>query len=294
MSGGPARIRFVASGADFRLLEPTKLPLLDGGLAIQTLAVQAFGAPEMSLRFEAQLEPISMPLLSRAFGWPEFAGTLAGRIPRVTLENKVLSFGGDLDAAVFGGRVVVNGLQLRDPLGAYPRLKANASMKNLDLEAVTGTFSFGTITGRLDGDIRNLELFRWAPVRFDARFRTPDKDDSKHLISQRAVKNLSSIGGGGGGGGVAAALSSGFLRFFENFHYDRLGLSCKLENEVCLMDGVEPSPNGGYYIVKGSGIPRIDIIGNAHRVNWQRLVGQLQAIEHSGGPQIGAGKPPGQ
>jgi hypothetical protein len=284
MRGGAARLHFVAAGANFRLLEPTLLPIFDGGLAINTLAVREFGSPDMSLRFDARLEPISMGLLSKAFGWPTFGGTIEGRIPNVTLAERVLSFGGDLEANVFGGRVVVGGMRLRDPLGTYPRLSADITMRNLDLEAVTGTFSFGTITGRLDADVRGLELFRWRPTRFDARLYTPRSDDSRHQISQRAVSNLSNIGGGGG---VAAALQGGVLRFFQNFGYSRLGLSCRLENEVCFMNGVEPVGKGdAYYIVKGSGIPRIDIIGNAHRVNWNRLVAQLQAMQRSGGPVV--------
>jgi hypothetical protein len=284
VAGGAARIRFVASGADFRVLEPTTLPILDGGLAINTLAVRNFGTPQLALRFDAELKPISMRLLSEAFGWPTFGGNIAGRIPNVTLEQRVLSFGGDLEAHIFDGRVVVNGLRLRDPLGTYPRLSANITMRNLDLEAVTGTFAVGSITGRLDADVRNLELFRWQPIGFDARLYTPRDDDSKHLISQRAVNNLSNIGGGGGG--VAAALQGGVLRFFDNFRYSKLGLSCRLENETCHMDGVEPATGTSYYIVKGSGVPRIDIIGNAHRVNWNRLVGQLKAMQEAGGPVV--------
>ena len=284
LAGGAASLRFAASGADFRLLEPALLPIFDGGLAINTLAVRNFGTPDLALRFDAELEPISMRLLSEAFGWPTFAGAIEGRIPNVTLEERVLSFGGDLEARIFDGHVVVSGMKLRDPLGTYPRLSANITMRNLDLQAVTGTFSFGTITGRLDADVRNLELFRWQPIRFDARMYTPPKDKSRHRISQRAVNNLSNIGGGGGG--VAAALQGGVMRFFDNFGYARLGLSCRLENEVCYMDGVEPAAGGAYYIVKGSGIPRIDIIGNAHRVNWNRLVGQLKAIQGTGGPVV--------
>jgi hypothetical protein len=286
ISGGPANLRFAAWGSNFRVLEPSDLPIFDGGLSIRTLDVREVGKPSMALRFEADLRPISMAKLSTAFGWPEFAGTLSGRIPQVSLDNNVLSVGGDLEAQAFGGNIVVNGLQLRDPLGKYPRLSANARLRNLDLEAVTGTFEFGTITGRLDGDVRNLELFRWAPVRFDARLHTPRNDRSRRIISQRAVNNLSNIGGGGGG--VTAALSSGFLRFFQNFRYERIGLSCRLEREVCYMDGVEPAGTPlRYYIVKGAGIPRIDIIGNAHLVSWGHLVSQLQAIQSGGGPRVG-------
>ena len=78
------------------------------------------------------------------------------------------------------------------------------------------------ITGRLSGRIVDLETFGWMPEAFDAFLYTPPDDDSKHRISQRAVTNLSSIGGGSGGG-VAAALQGGFLKFFDDFRYDRLG-----------------------------------------------------------------------
>ena len=51
------------------------------------------------------------------------------------------------------------------------------------------------------------------------------------------------------------------------------------------MDGVEPAGHG-YYIVRGSGLPRIDVIGSQRRVAWSRLVKQLQAIATSGGPVV--------
>lgn len=284
LSGGGAQLDFVAAGKDFRLLQPTLLPVLDGGLFIQALRVRNAGEQDMALRFEGELRPISMPLLCRAFGWPEFAGSLSGRIPEVQYDEGALSVGGTLEASAFGGQLKIAGLEMRDPLGRFPRLKADVVLRGLDLETVTGTFSFGTITGKLDGEILGLELFRWAPVRMDARLYTPADDDSRHLISQRAVKNLSSIGGGGGS--VAAALQSGFLRFFENFRYRRLGLSCRLENEVCHMDGVGRAKNGAYYIVQGSGLPRIDVVGHSRRTDWPQLVEQLKAIEESGGPVV--------
>jgi hypothetical protein len=114
----------------------------------------------------------------------------------------------------------------------------------------------------------------WRPVAFDAEFATPEDDDSRHRISQRAVDNISSIGGGGVGG----AMSRSFLRFFEDFPYDRLGIRCRLENGICDMGGVAPAKNG-YYLVKGRLIPpRLDVIGYADRVNWDTLIAQIMAV----------------
>ena len=276
---GAVELPFATTGRHFRLLEPKLLPIFDGGLAIRTLRVRHAGTEQMYVRFDALIEPISVAPLARAFGWPEFQGTLAGSIPDLQFAKGVVTTGGNLEATVFDGRVVVRELQLTDPLGKYPRLHASIDVENLDLTLLTNTFSFGMITGRLSGSMEDLETFDWMPVAFDAKFGTPPGDRSKHRISQRAVTNLSSIGGGSGGG-VAAALQGGLLRFFDDFGYDRLGLTCRLANDVCVMGGVQPAANG-YYIVKGKGLPRIDVIGSQTRVAWTRLVRQLATITDS-------------
>jgi hypothetical protein len=280
-SGGKAAIDFALGGRNFRMLKPTRLPVFDGGVAVAAFELGDIGLPEMSVLFDATIEPISMRRICQALGWPEFSGTLAGRVPRLTFKNKILSFDGDLDARVFDGRVTVSKLRLEDPLGVWPRLSGEIEVDNLDLQAVTGTFSFGEITGRLSGYVHGLELFAWQPTAFDAVLATPPNDRSEHRISQRAISNISAIGGGGS----TRALSSGVLKFFENFRYERLGLACKLADEVCLMRGIGPARNG-YYIVRGRGLPRIDVVGNAGRIIWPQLVANLKAATKAGAPEV--------
>jgi hypothetical protein len=276
---GAAVLPFAAAGRHFRLLSPVTLPVFDGALAIDTLRVRHAGTDDMYVRFDAAIRPIDVALLSRAFGWPEFQGTLEGSIPGLQLRQGVVTLDGALEARVFDGRVAVSELRLQDPLGKYPRLFANIGIDNLDLDLVTRTFEFGGMTGRLSGYISDLETFDWMPEAFDAFLFTPPDDRSRRRISQRAITNLSSIGGGSGGT-VAAVLQGGFLRFFDDFGYDRVGLSCRLANDVCVMGGVLPAP-GGYYIVKGKGLPRIDVIGSQTRVAWTTLVRQLGAMMES-------------
>ncbi|MFO1457177.1 MAG: hypothetical protein U1F18_13135 [Steroidobacteraceae bacterium] len=281
LAGGAARLEFAAQGLSFALLKPTRLPIFDGAIAIRSLAVREAGTDRQALEFEGDIEPISMPKLARAFGWPEFAGTLSGRIPRIEFRDKLLTFGGDLEARVFDGTVVGRNIRLQDPLGRWPRLFADIELKNLDLLLVTRTFEIGSITGRLEGQVRGLELFAWAPVAFDAYLQTPPGLRGRKRISARAVGTLSNVGGGGGG--VVAALQSGVFKMFDEYDYEKLGIRCRLANDVCQMSGVEPA-GIGYYILKGSGVPRINIIGNSGRVNWPQLVSQLS---NAGEAQIG-------
>lgn len=280
---GPSELHFTALGRNVRLVEPSRIPLLDGAIDLESLRIRNVGQPKVAFIVDATLQPISVAQLCRAFGWPEFGGTVGGTISKLRLRDGIVTLGTTLQARVFDGRVAISDLRLEDALGAWPRFHSSIALDNLDLELVTRAFSFGRITGRLSGAIDDLQLFNWRPIAFDARLHTPAHDRSRHRISQRAVQNIGSIGGGAG---ITQALSSGLLRFFEEFGYDRLGLSCRLENEVCHMDGSAPAPNGGYYLVKGSGLPRIDVIGNARRVDWPTLVQQLIAVTESEGPVV--------
>jgi hypothetical protein len=272
LSGGAAGIEFVAYGPNFALTRPAKLPVFDGAIAIDHFVMGNLGEKNMEVAFKGAVEPISMPLLAKAFGWPEFSGTLAAAIPSVTLKNDVLTFDGNVESQVFGGRVVGSNIRLQDPLGNFPRFFADVRARDLDLGQVTRTFEVGSITGKLEADVLGLELFAWTPQAFDARLATPKGDKSRHRISAKAVSSLSNVGGGGGG--VVQALQSGVLKFFDEYNYDKLGIRCRLRGDVCEMSGVEPAANG-YYIVKGSGIPRIDIVGNQGRVNWNQLMSSI-------------------
>jgi hypothetical protein len=281
---GAGELQFVTLGRQFRLLEPARLPVLDGAIELESFRVRNAGQPTVAFMVDATIQPISVRRLSKAFGWPEFGGSIGGAVSKLRMREGVITLGTTLHAQVFDGEVTISDLHLEQPFGKWPRFAANVGLSNLDLELVTSAFSFGRITGRLSGAINGLQLFNWQPVAFDAALYTPPDDRSAHRISQRAVENIGSIGGGGAG--ITQALSSGFLRFFDDFNYDRLGITCRLENEICQMNGVAPGPNGGYYLVKGRGVPRIDVIGGARRVDWPRLVQQLIAVTESEGPVV--------
>ena len=273
---------------DLELLQPLRLPTMSGALRINQLALHDFGSDQATGRLDAELEPVQLGQLTGALGWPAFSGTLSGRLPLLQLSENTVTVGGDLSAQFFDGTMTVSNLRIEQPFGRVPRLNADLAFRGLDLQRVTETFSFGYIQGRLSGDVTGLTLVNWRPVSMDMNFYTPPDDRSQHRISQRAVQNLASVGGGGGA--AAAALSTGFLRFFEVFAYDRIGLRCRLRDKVCAMSGVgpaKPGPQGtGYYIVKGQGVPRIDVVGFRETVSWPGLVQQLAAITRSGAPTV--------
>lgn len=267
---GPADLAATLEG--YSLSAPRlHLPVLDGTLSLSDVSAVLLRG-QWHWHLGAALSPVSMTDFSHAVGWPAMQGKMAASIPMVTYSNGNMAADGAMRFDLFDGSILVRNLALQNPLGHAPRLQADIEMRGLDLELLTRTYSFGAMTGRLDGDVKNLELSRWQPVKFDADFRSsPGRYPKK--ISQRAVENISALGGAG----AAAAIQRSFLRFFKEFNYARIGLSCRLRNGVCAMDGVEPAQSG-YVIVKGSGIPAITVLGYNRSVSWGELLDRLKRI----------------
>lgn len=266
----------------FKLVEETTIPVLDGELQINQLSFQQLEDKQITWSFDGLLLPISMESLTQALDWPTMHGKLSGVIPQVRYQSQQLTIDGALQVKVFDGTTVIRDLRLKEPLGVLPQLFANIDISDLDLALLTQTFDVGKITGRVSGAVHNLRLSNWKPVQFDATLQTSEQNPGKRVISQRAVDNLTQVGGGASG-----MVSRSFLRFFDDFSYQRLGLSCHLRNDVCDMDGIGESEQG-YYIVKGGGglPPWIDVVGYTRRVDWADLLERLKAVQNSSGPII--------
>lgn len=273
---GPASLSFLSRGDSIRLLKKTQLPFLGGEIAINQFSWQAKKQQEAEVSFEGDSSGLSLEQLSLALNWTPLSGTISGHIPRVEYSNKTLSLGGELIVKVFDGEVKVSNLASSGLFTDFPKFFCDVEINNLDLDQLTGKFEFGGITGKLSGYVRQLYMENWHPVSFFAWLGTPENDDSRHRISQKAVKNIASIGGGG----ASDILSRSFLSFFETFGYDKLGLGCYLHDGVCQLMGVE-ARESGYAIITGGGLPRIEVLGYNSRVDWNVLMERLERISSS-------------
>lgn len=255
------------------------LPILDGALNLYD--VSAVRLPDSwAWHLRMHLIPITLSEFSKALDWPVMTGQISGQIPLVTYAYKQLNMDGAMTFNAFNGTISMNNLKIDDPLGVVPRLHADLQMRNLDMGDLTRTFSFGAIEGKLDGDVKDMLLENWKPVHLDASIQTSEGKQLKK-ISQRAVENITALGGEG----TAAALQRTFLRFFKEFNYDKIGLSCKLRQDVCEMGGVESTPTG-YVIVKGKGIPAVNVNGYTQKVSLQDLLSRIKRITDSNSKMI--------
>lgn len=253
---------------DGRLTVPNLLiPLLGGVLALAEIEISQDAA-----QLQGALTPVPMEQLTTALGWHPLGGELSFVLPRVSYGKSTLAMDGALLFKVFGGDAQIDGIRLDDPFGRTPRLSAGLHLKRLNLEEMTRAVKFGNITGYLDVDVDDLVMENWQPLSMNAKVLTSEGDFRKR-ISQGAVQNISSIGGAGAG----AAIQRSFLRFFDTFGYDKIGLSCKLRNGICEMGGADTA-SGGYTLIKGGGLPAVNVIGYNRFVGWQELLERIKAV----------------
>lgn len=279
---GKAKFAFDSANGSLNLSQAVNIQALEGIIRVDHFRWQPPNA-DLGTRFELgmSMDKLDMASLSQRLGWPAFTGSISGKIPRARYQDNVLNLDGGLQMSVFSGEVGLSNLVMERPFGVAPTLSADVALDNIDMEPMTRAFEFGSITGSLDGYIRNLRLVDWSPVAFDARFYTDDKWKGKRRISQKAVRDISSVGGSG----LMAGLQNQVLKIFDDFGYEKIGISCKLKDNVCAMDGIG-SAGDGYTIVAGGGLPRIQVVGFRRRVDWPTLVSRLEAATEGQAPVI--------
>jgi hypothetical protein len=252
----------------------TTVPVLDGALVLDELSL-ARDAAGWHGSGSVVIEPVSMAALTAALELPLMSGVLSASLPGLRVSPGEIALDGALVVSVFEGYLQATGLRLREPFGVASHLSADIEARHIDLAQLTETFSFGSMSGFVDADVRGLELARWRPVGLDARIAS-SPGDYRRRISQRAVENISALGGAG----AIAAIQRSLLRLFDSFGYREIGLHCRLSGGVCRMDGIDGGAraDGGFVIVRGGGVPALDVIGYNRRVDWEELVERLQRV----------------
>ena len=284
---GAGEVALDSEPGKFAITQPLALEVLGGRLNLHELQVLLPGssdnaAGEPDIRLRADLDELDMEQLTAAFGWPTFSGKVTGKIPGVSFEDGVLDVEGEILVTVFDGLLTLDDLRIERPFGVLPSLAANVEVQNLDLELLTSTFSFGRISGRIDGYVRDLRMLDWKPVAFDAWLGTPQSQRGSKGISRQAVNHLTTLGGGR----ATTALTSPVMRLFNNFSYKRLGLGCRMQNNICEVRGVSED-DVSVLIMEGAGVPKITIKVFNRSVDWPQLLAHLAAASEGEAIRVG-------
>ena len=270
---GPLDAQFLLRAHGAELERPALVSVLGGRLRIEHLRANwQSGSPRFVLG--GGVDHIQLGSLTHTFGWPHFGGTLDAEIPQLRYHQGDLETNSILHARAFGGSMAIDGLSLRGLFTPSPLLHTSIRLHNLQLKPLTDVFPVGYISGVLDGSVRDLTLLNWQPVAFTARVETHREPTVSQEISAAAIEKLTKLGGGG----VSSFFQNFFLQFFRKFSYAKLGLGVKLQDGVATLSGVAEAEDGGFYLLQGQGLPRVNIIGYNRQSNWQELLSRLRAV----------------
>ncbi len=270
-----ANIQFNFSQDQFELIGAQSFPVFNGAIQLDQLKLDELFSESIEMSLNANILPISLKLITEKMGWPIMAGSISGDIPGMVKQGQVIKFLGALDLEVFEGNMLIDNLSLERLFGVAPVIAADVKFNGFDLSLLTETFGFGLITGKLSGVVDGLRITNWKTDRLDAEVFTVKTKGIKQTISQRAIDNISSLGG------IQGAISKTFLRFFDDFRYKKIKLSCKLHNSVCEIGGIK-NQNNQFTIVEGGGIPNINIVGFVRTINWDEFISRLLNANYDG------------
>ena len=191
------------------------------------------------------------------------------------LQGEKLVFSGQITASVAGGKVEASNIWL-EPFGPLIRYGADIRFSGLDLEKLTEPTAFGVVTGVVKGWIKGLVMTGVQPEQFDFLLESDDAVRSSRKISLRAVENLSILGGGQG---VVSLLG----HFFKEFSYRKIGISCKLKNDVFVLHGLVRKGGKEYLVERGfwGGVNVVNM-NPGGRIRFKDMVDRIKRITESG------------
>jgi hypothetical protein len=252
------------------------LPVFGGEVVLENAGFADLARSSRHLTAAVGLRRISLAEVSRTLGLPPLAGDVTGRFPRVLYGNGVLRVDGTGELAVFGGTVTMRAITGSDLLTRYPRVTFSAQWHEIDLAQVTSTFDFGTMSGIVEGELVDCEIFRDVPVRFRGRLRSVPREGVKQRISLKAVNNIAIVGTGSGLG----FLDRGLRRFIDSYAYQGIGVEMALVQDHFLLRGLERRGDRELF-VKGRFPLRLDVVNvdPGMTVSFRTMIQRLSTLD---------------
>ena len=194
--------------------------------------------------------------LVQMFPGQGITGTMQGDLGPIRIDKEKARIGGTLKAAVFEGTVEGKNWAIIQPFSPERGFQGELFFSHLNLEPITRLFSFGKITGFVQGQVTDLVVRDNLPERFDLRVNTQEIPGVPKTINIKAIEN---IGIFGTGWGELDVLRKGLNRFISEYTYREIGLSCTLQEDLFHLNGTIIE-DGIEYLVRKPNWFGIDII----------------------------------
>lgn len=248
--------RFAKGRLDLHDAQTPDFPLsaLGGEVRVAGLSIDRLFSPERRISLNATAAGLDLSGHSRGLAQTRASGAWRNiRIDR----DFVRADDGELRAPLYGGELLVKGLAVAYPFQPEARqYRFHAGLIDFDLDSASAAFGLGRITGKADLTLSEVHVAGLRPIAGVLRFSTRDEAPERR-ISLDAVRGISRASTGAGFD--PGVLGRAYLRFFEDFPYEAVGLSVGLKGDACTLRGRE-FPDGREYFLKRSGPFGVDVV----------------------------------
>ncbi len=195
---------------------------------------------------------------------------------KVTLQKKDLRLRGNIKVNMFSGKLIINHLKVENIFSQSRSIIMDAQWKDIDLKQLSSVTSFGLITGKLKGYVKNLRIAYGAPVAFDLVIES--QPEKKQVISVAAIENITQIGSATSP--FQTIVGKAMTTFFKSFSYDKIGIRCILKNDFFSLEGLIKEGNTEYLIRK-RGIKGVNVINkqSPNLISWREMINRLKRIK---------------
>jgi hypothetical protein len=207
---------------------------------------------------------------------PLLAGHLGGMLDPVLIDRERATADGALTGNLFGGRLDIHQMTMDHPFTPGREIGADIQFTLIDLERFSAALAVGRVTGRLSGTMEGLRIAYDQPVAFHLKMESVPVKDVRQVVSLTAVNNISLVGTGSALSGRGISLMA---KFFREFSYDRIGIECRLKNDVFTVRGIIRE-DGVEYLVKRRFFAGINVI-NANpdnRIGFSDMLDRVKRV----------------
>ncbi len=264
-----------------RVHQPIHLAVFGGAIEIGNLFWPDLLKDPRQVSFSAEAKRLRLEELTQAMNWTRFSGTLTGSIPQVQAAQNMVLTRGEIQAELFGGQLRMGRLEIENPFSALAAIKLDAKFNGIQLEQLSRTFSFGRISGILEGSIDDLVVSAGQPSELRADIHSVD-GGGEQRISVEAINKITVLSSGEDAG----ALYGGLAGFFDSFRYSKLGFKAALKNDRLTLRGVESRGDQEFLVVGSFLPPTVNIVSHTQNIAFSELLKRLETINKTDKPNV--------
>ncbi len=260
-----------------RIAEPISVPFFGGNLVLYRFGVDDVPHPALGLRLGVRIESVDLGQLTKELFDNEYRGTIYADTGILRYRNEVLTGDGQFFIRVFGGEVSFENFFFEKMFSAGWSFGADIVFSGISLEQVTQKIPVGHMTGIIRGSLRNFVIEYGQPAGFDLEVESVDTSGVKQRISMDAIESITVLGTG-----MKTSVQGGLTSLFRDFPYSRIGLRCKLRNDVFAVRGTILSEEKEY-IIKRGWLRGVDIINQNpdNRISFQDMQERIKRVMDS-------------